>query len=510
MKDAVKTRIYRALRDQRGQALPWVATMMVMLLGFAGLSIDVGHVFYCYRELQAATDAAALAGAEDLPNSTATSTANSYSALSGKLNANTNLGAVLMVSGYPKAACLTALKNVGMGCVAPANGNVMQVKQTAAIPTFFLGLFGIGTFNVTASATASMRGSAAVPYNVAIVLDSTNSMSNNDSRCGNISRVQCAMEGVQTLLAELYPCTQTYATCPTDGSNSVDRVSLFTYPNITVGTAKSEYCGGGSLSIVPYSFPVAGASTYPPSGSTTTSATYQVVPWLNDYRTSDTTSGTSPLAVGSDLVSAVDGDTSFGGTSSCSGLQTPGGEGTFFAGAIYAAQAALVAEQAAYPNSQNALIILSDGAANSQYYTSPKQNGNPDSSPPRGKANQMASTDVNGAAITGTGTYPSYNNQCAQAVTAAGAANTAGTKVFTVAYGASTNTSDCSTDNPAITPCTTMQTMASNSGNFYSDTCPNAMPAVAIQQIFADIGASLTVARLIPDIDCSVTPSPCS
>ncbi len=493
MKDAVKTRVYRALRDQRGQALPWVATMMVMLMGFAGLSIDVGHVFYCYRELQAATDAAALAGAEDLPNSTATTTATSYSAMAGKLNANSNLGTVSMVSGYPKAACLTALKNVGMGCVAPGNGNAMQVKQTAAIPTFFMGLFGIPTFNVTASATAAMRGSASVPYNVAIVLDSTASMASNDPNCGNISRVQCAMDGVQTLLAELYPCTQTYATCPTDGSNSVDRVSLFTYPNITVGTAKSEYCGGGSLSIVPYSFPIAGASTYAPSGSTT--ATYQVVPWLNDFRTSDTTSGTSPLAGASNLVKAVNGNTSFGGTGTCSGLQTPGGEGTFFAGAIYAAQAALVAEQAAYPNSENALIILSDGSANSKYYTTPKQNGNSSSS----GTNQMASKDVNNVAITGSGTYPSYNNQCAQAVTAAQAATTAGTKVFAVAYGASTNTSDCSTDIPTISSCTTMQTMASNLGNFYSDTCPNAMPAVGIAQIFADIGESFTVARLIPD-----------
>ena len=39
MKDAVKTRIHRALRDQRGQALPWVATMMVMLLGFVDMSM---------------------------------------------------------------------------------------------------------------------------------------------------------------------------------------------------------------------------------------------------------------------------------------------------------------------------------------------------------------------------------------------------------------------------------------------------------------------------------------
>ncbi len=494
MKNAVRTRVHQALRDQRGQALPWVATMMVMLMGFAGFSIDVGHIFYCYRELQAATDAAALAGAEDLPNSTATTTSTSYSAMAGKLNANANLGTVSMVSGYPNAACLTALRNVGMACVAPASGNAMQVKQTAAIPTFFLGLFGIRTFNVTASSTASMRGSAAVPYNVAIVLDSTASMASNDPNCTNLSRVQCAMNGVQTLMAELYPCSETYATCPSDGSNSVDRISLFTYPNITVGTAKSEYCGGGSLSIVPYSFPVAGASTYAPSGSTT--ATYQVVPWLNDYRASDTSSGISPLASASNLVKSVNGNTSFGGTGSCSGLQTPGGEGTFFAGAIYAAQAALVAEQAAYSGSQNALIILSDGAANSKYYTTPKQVGNSSSS----GTNQMASKDVNNVAITGSGTYPSYNQQCNQAVTAAQAANTAGTKVFTVAYGSTTSTSDCPTDNnPAISSCTAMQNMASNLGDFYSDTCTTAQPAKTIKQIFANIGSSFTVARLIPD-----------
>ena len=497
MNDTFKTHLHRALTDQRGQALPWVATMMVMLLGFAGLSIDVGRIFYCYRELQAATDAAALAGAEDLPNSTAIATARSYSAVPGNRNAIPNMGTVAMVSGYPNAACLTTLQNTGMGCVAPANGNAMQVRQTAALPMYFLGLFGIPTFNITASSTAAMRGSASVPYNVAIVLDSTASMGSNDSNCSNVSRVQCAMDGVETLLAELYPCTQTYATCPTDGSNSVDRVSLFTYPNITVGSASSEYCGGGSLNIPVYSFPVAGASSYAPSGSTT--ASYQIVPWTNDFRASDTTSGKNPLAGTSNLVKAVDGNTTFGGTgSSCSGMQTPGGQGTYFAGAIYAAQAALVAEQALYPNSQNALIILSDGDANSAYYTSPHQNGNSYTSPPNGKHTEMASTDVNGTAITGSGTYPSYNDQCAQAVTAAQAATTAGTKVFSVAYGAS-NSSGCSTDIPAITPCAAMQTMASNSGNFYSDTCPHAMPAAGINQIFADIGASFTVARLIPD-----------
>jgi uncharacterized membrane protein len=70
----------RTARAQRGQILPIVAVALVALLGICAFSIDVGYAYYAKRQLQAATDAAALAGAQDLPNavtavSTATSTA---------------------------------------------------------------------------------------------------------------------------------------------------------------------------------------------------------------------------------------------------------------------------------------------------------------------------------------------------------------------------------------------------------------------------------------------------
>jgi Flp pilus assembly protein TadG len=492
MKHSLTAELCRRLKDETGAALVYVALMMTVLLGFAGLAIDTGQLFYCHRELQAATDAAALAGAEDLPNSTAITTATSFSAMAGMKNANANLGTVQMVSGYPKAVCLTTLTTAGMSCVAPLYANAMQVKQTAAMRPFFMGVLGISTLNITASATASMQGSAAVPYNIAIVLDATASMASTDSKCSNLTKLECAKRGVQTLLGKLYPCTSSYATCPTDGSNSVDRVSLFTYPNITIGTQNREYCGAtGTPNIPVYSFPVAGATSYAPSGSST--ATYQVVSWKNDFRTSDTTTGTSTLNGASDLVRAINGNTKFGGSgSSCGGMQDPGGQGTYFAGAIYAAQSALVAQQDLHRESQNALIILSDGDANAKYYTTPKQHGNSKSS----GTNQMASTDVSGTPITGSGTYPSYNNQCAQAVTAAAAARTAGTKVFTVAYGA--QDSGCSTDSSAITACTAMMNMASP-GGFYSDTCSGAPSVDGIDQIFTKIASSFTVARLIPD-----------
>ena len=44
---------------------------LVVLLGFAGLVIDIGRVYVAQRQLQQAVDSAALAAGEDLPDSVA-------------------------------------------------------------------------------------------------------------------------------------------------------------------------------------------------------------------------------------------------------------------------------------------------------------------------------------------------------------------------------------------------------------------------------------------------------
>ena len=91
--------------------------------------------------------------------------------------------------------------------------------------------------------------------------------------------------------------------------------------------------------------------------------------------------------------------------------------------------------------------------------------------------------------------------------TAAQAAVKAGTRVVTVAYGA--ESSGCTYDtSPAITPCQTMEDMASDSQDFYSDytaaggdsSCVSAsQPTTSMNQIFTDIATSLSVPRLIPN-----------
>ena len=69
----------RRLRDDRGTALVMITLLFTALLALVALAFDFGSWYRAQRNLQAAADAAALAGAQDLPNTaTAASSASSY------------------------------------------------------------------------------------------------------------------------------------------------------------------------------------------------------------------------------------------------------------------------------------------------------------------------------------------------------------------------------------------------------------------------------------------------
>ena len=88
----------------------------------------------------------------------------------------------------------------------------------------------------------------------------------------------------------------------------------------------------------------------------------------SNYRSSDTTTGSSPLTVATtggtstspSIVDAVGGNSYFGGTS-CTGMQAKGGEGTYYAGALFVAQEYLANNSRT--NAANVMILLSDGDA---------------------------------------------------------------------------------------------------------------------------------------------------
>jgi hypothetical protein len=384
------------------------------------------------------------------------------------------------------------------------------VTQTATIPLWFGSFVGMSQLNVAANAEAAMAGGTNTPWNIAIIVDTTASMADNDggTQC-NLEKIQCALQGVTALLQDLYPCALGQ-NCTTSTAY-VDSVSLFAFPAMTTGTVSHDYvCTTSNPTIVAYTFPDPPTSLNLPSGDT-----YQIVGFSNNYKTTDATTALNTAAA----ISIASGNS---GKSGCNGVGAPGGEGTYYAQVIYAAQAALIAQQTANPGSKNALIIASDGdataCATNAYTTG-------------GACNTKSEIVASEGTLNGTGThtsnpsgyesyaYPSALGECGQAVLAAQAAANAGTTVYTIGYGAETS-GGCLSDKtysatvstngggwaPGDQPCAALAAMASAQVNFYSDdgagcqaTAPSNQAITKLTAIFRAITDNLSTPRLIPN-----------
>jgi len=121
-------------RETRGQAAVLTVVFMTVLLGVSALALDVGSWYRAKRALQAQADAAALAGAQALPNSTAD--AQSYA-----IQYATTNGGVLGAGGITFSSQYTA-------------NDTISVQMTAPAPGFFSKLFGISSVTVGAKAAA--------------------------------------------------------------------------------------------------------------------------------------------------------------------------------------------------------------------------------------------------------------------------------------------------------------------------------------------------------------------
>jgi Flp pilus assembly protein TadG len=519
------TLLHRFLRNQCGAVAVWMLFLLPLIIGMGGLVLDIGNAFISYRQLQTTTDAAALAAAAQLPNSTnAIAAAYQYSACAS-CGSNS-------VSGYNASRLLNqsvALTNVTVtptpGCVSITNlpscgtsltANAIRVTQTTTIPTYFikiLSLVGVQSaksITLSTSAIAVMRGSQRGPYNVAIVLDTTASMAQGDggSNCTG-TKIQCAEQGAQIMLSQFSPCLPgTACGTATNGNvaNPVDEVSLFTFPAQTAGSqvTNDEPCSSKQPSVISYP----DSTTLGSYNSTTKTLTitaptntnalvtqYQVVPLSSNFRTSDSTTGTSPLTTSTtvsstspSIVNAVGGNSYFGGTG-CTGMSAKGGVSTYYAGALFAAQMYLANNSRT--NAQNVIILLSDGDANN------------------------ASFNGSDKFSTG-GNYPSNIDGCQQAYQIATAAKAAGTKIYTVGYGVASG--GCESDSGDKTPagnswtaCSALRDIASSDANFFVDTssansgdCAHATSVTmngktnTLSAIFTAIVGDLSLPRLVP------------
>ena len=75
MKTTIVSFVRKALHDQRGQVLPWMALGFVGMLGMGGMSVDVGRAYVAHAQLQNYANAAVLAAAGLVYNTSSTNNA---------------------------------------------------------------------------------------------------------------------------------------------------------------------------------------------------------------------------------------------------------------------------------------------------------------------------------------------------------------------------------------------------------------------------------------------------
>jgi Flp pilus assembly protein TadG len=196
-----------ARRSTSGQTLPLVVVFLLTLLLFCGAVIDIGNAYRVKQALQASADAAVAAGAGNLPNTGAASTAAHN--LSAE-NAGKN-----RIAGVPNVTA-----NITLDCSTSATfcnpANTVHITETASIPTYFLRLIGISTISETVRAQACSP-CGGLPLDVLIVLDRTGSMAG--------SKITNAKAGILAFLSGMDP--------------TIDNVGLVVLPP---ATSTSQAC----------------------------------------------------------------------------------------------------------------------------------------------------------------------------------------------------------------------------------------------------------------------------
>jgi len=274
----------------------------------AGFVVDIGYAYYAQRSLQASADAAALAGAQELPDASAAAVvADQYGGEDGAKNENDNVQSVTTT--------------VTTKCLASAPGcdpvNAVVVEEAAEIDTIFAKVLGIDSFDIDVRAVACSP-CGAKPLDIMLVLDRTGSMcqdhwGNSDPSCTDLNN---ARNGMKTFLGLLDPTT--------------DWVGFAVFPP---ATSLSSKCNTPASSNYNY-----------------TTSKYVIVPLSSDYKVNGV------LNTSSNLVATIN----------CQ----KGGGTTAYANAIEHAQAQL--NSGGRPDVQDVIVFLSDGAANTgpSYYSS--------------------------------------------------------------------------------------------------------------------------------------------
>lgn len=421
-------------RRESGQTIPLVALTIVVLIGFAGLAIDIGYAYVNKRKVQAAVDLGLLSGAQLLPDGAAAAT-DAYDHT--RFNFSAAPGQPIAIQAT--TGCVVA------GCAVP---NKLTVNATTESPTFFLRLFGVDHFDVGADGAACAPcDSSPLSFDVILVLDRSYSMCLDSGGSYNgCSDMTNAVNGMKTLIPFFNIATDRIGLVllGSADSNSPYAHTGSAAPCDTMDTNHPGYNGHRFYS-------TAGDFM---DGTPANHDSWLVAPLANNFLNVDGTLNNS-----SALVSTLN----------CVQHKyfTP------IAPAIEAAKNELVAN--GRPTATRVIVYFGDGGANVQPMV------------------RNASGDATATASWYTPTSGNNLQPCHDAVGQAAVAKAAGIQVYTIGYdlnasGANNcNQNNGTTTEPGITATTTMQQMATDAAHFYNQATPG-----QVYSIFNAIGHAIT------------------
>lgn len=155
-----------SLRKQQGQVFIVVAISLVMLVAAVGLAVDSGMGYLVRAKLNAATDAAALAGARAAP---------AGRNKSEQIAEATSAAKKFFAANYPQKylGSTAQLNNVKVTFDDPIPGRItVDVSADAVVPVTFMGILGFKKLDIAASAQIIRKD-----IDMAFVIDTSGSVS---------------------------------------------------------------------------------------------------------------------------------------------------------------------------------------------------------------------------------------------------------------------------------------------------------------------------------------------
>src|SRR5271165_5386549 len=157
-------------RKSRGFILLSYAAMLFFTVGMIGLAVDAGTMYIIKGRLSSAVDAAALAAGRSINLADSVSAAASAASTTATQFFNANFPSGFLGTGTMNLSTPSFTQETD------ANGNptgILDILVTASVPapTYFMQVFGVRTVNVSATGTATRRGTVMI-----MVLDVSSSM----------------------------------------------------------------------------------------------------------------------------------------------------------------------------------------------------------------------------------------------------------------------------------------------------------------------------------------------